>query len=82
MQALSREALLRKIEVDIGALLPDLNGLQPSAAQLIVEKRATFASTVGLTDHTAVAGYNRFFWRETGCARTTPPRWKVRCKAV
>lgn len=49
VQALSREALLRKVETDIGELLPALNGLQPTAAQLIVEKRATFASTVGLT---------------------------------
>ncbi|MBV8680586.1 MAG: FAD-dependent oxidoreductase [Aquitalea sp.] len=49
LQALSREALLRKVEADVGELLPALNGLQPVAAQLIVEKRATFASTVGLT---------------------------------
>ena len=46
---LERAALLDKVQADVEVLLPSLNGLVPLERQLIVEKRATFASSVGLT---------------------------------
>ena len=49
VQDMERETLLHKIRADVEYMLPALNGLQPVASQLIVEKRATFGSVVGLT---------------------------------
>ena len=49
VQALSREQILQQVQADIGQLLPALAGRQVLSAQLIVEKRATFASEPGLT---------------------------------
>jgi squalene-associated FAD-dependent desaturase len=49
VQSMEREALLQKVRADVEYMLPALNGLQPLASHLIVEKRATFGSVVGLT---------------------------------
>ena len=46
---LDRASLLDRVQADIEVLLPALNGQVPLERQLIVEKRATFASSVGLT---------------------------------
>lgn len=49
VQLMEREALLQAVRADVEYMLPALNGLQPVASHLIVEKRATFGSEVGLT---------------------------------
>ncbi|WP_370459651.1 hydroxysqualene dehydroxylase HpnE [Aquitalea sp. LB_tupeE] len=49
VRSLDRASLLDKVQADVELLLPALNGLVPLERQLIVEKRATFASSVGLT---------------------------------